>query len=351
MSKLYISEFPNGSSYIGTSEVAILPQTSVVDQVVTISSVSAQSLAFDDDTKAIAVISDIGCSIVIGVNPTATTSRQLLQQGIRYIFGVSPGEKVAVIANRDGDNPSKYDDFLLETGLGMIPGRRRVTALGNNADIDTAPADVAFGLGSALYPWMTSATALEIVSASANDAAAGTGARTVLINGLNATWQEISQIVTLNGVTPVVIPIPLYRINSALIMSTGSGQTNAGDITIRNSGGGTIRSIMPAGIGITRQSQYTVPAGYTLSVNSIVLSINRPTSQRDASISSYIGSPNGFYRMPLELSVDGNTYRHDGLPGIIVPEKTDFGLRCTYVSAINTNLTAAWLGVLSENPI
>lgn len=224
-----------------------------------------------------------------------------------------------------------------------------MTALGSNPEIDTAPADVAYGLGSGLYPWMTGSTSLEIVSASADDASAGTGARTVLVNGLDAAWAEVAQVITLNGITPVAIPTPLYRINSALIMSAGSGRVNAGDIMIRDTGGGTSRSILPAGIGITRQSQFTCPAGYTLSINSLLLSINRPSSARDVAVATFIQSSSGFYRLPVEASVDGNPYRHDGLPGIIVPEKTDFGLRCTYVSAANTNLTAAWLGVLRTN--
>lgn len=237
-------------------------------------------------------------------------------------------------------------DYLMNVGFGLVPGHRRVTALGNNPDVDGVE-DVWTGGGT--YPWMTGATALEIVSDNAADASAGTGARTVLINGLDATWTEVSQVVTLNGTTAVAIPTSLYRIQSALIMSAGSGKVNAGILTIRDSGGGTTRAIIPAGYGITRQSQFTVPLGYTLSVNSIFLSINRVTPAPVATVATFIQSSNGFYRLPLEIGVNGNPYRHDGLPGIILPEKTDFALRCTSVSAQNTDMTAAWLGVMKLN--
>lgn len=82
-------------------------------------------------------------------------------------------------------------DFLIAVGLGQVPGYRRITALGNNPDVDTAgPEDVWSGGG--LYPWMTTATALEIVSDSASDTSAGTGARTVLVNGLDANFVEVA---------------------------------------------------------------------------------------------------------------------------------------------------------------
>lgn len=239
--------------------------------------------------------------------------------------------------------------YELSVGLGLVPGVRRVAALGNNPDVDAGPEDIWSGGG--VYPWMTGATALEIVSDNAADAAAGTGARTVLVNGLDAVWEEVSQTVTLNGLTPVALVTPLYRIQSALIMSAGSGQVNAGNISVRDAGGGTVRALIPVGYGITRQSQFTVPLGYTLSINSTLLCINRPSSIRDATLATFIQSPLGFYRMPVEFSVDGNPYRHDGMPGIIVPEKTDFGIRCTYVSTTNTDITAAWLGVMRLNSL
>lgn len=158
---------------------------------------------------------------------------------------------------------------------------------------------------------------------------------------------------TLDGVTPVAIPTNLFRINSALIMSAGTGKVNAGAITIRDSGGGTTRSVMPIGYGITRKAIYTVPAGFTLSVLSHFVSINRSVGvSRYATLSNFIQSSNGFYRMPLEFSLgDVIPYRHDGNPGIILAEKTDYALRAQFVSSDNTDITAAILGVLKSNTV
>lgn len=168
------------------------------------------------------------------------------------------------------DVHGKGMDFHSAVGLGLVDGVRRVAALGTNADVDqgTLPEDV-WSVGG-VYPWMTVATSLEVLSTSASDAAAGVGARTITIFGLDINYVEINQTITLNGITPVAIPTAIFRINLILIMSAGSSKVNVGDINIRDAGGGTIRGQIPIGYGISKQAIYTVPAEHTLSLNAIL---------------------------------------------------------------------------------
>lgn len=240
-------------------------------------------------------------------------------------------------------------DLNLAIGFGIFTRYARTVALGNNPDIDiaTVPEDVWSGGG--LYPWMTASTALEIVSSDAADSAAGTGARTVSIVGLDAAYEPVTQVVTLNGTTPVPNPIELFRINSAIVATSGSGQVNAGTITIRDAGAGATRTLIALGYGITRQSQFTVRAGYTLQIISMLFNVQRQGTEPGATVATWVRAENGTYRMPLEITVGGNPYRHDGIPGVIVPEKSDFGLRCNAVKSNNTDITAGWLGILRAN--
>lgn len=240
-------------------------------------------------------------------------------------------------------------DALVAIGFDQLPRYARAVALGNNPDIDTATVPEDVWSGGGLYPWMTGATSLEIVSSDVNDTAAGTGARTVLINGLDVNYEPVVQTVTLNGTTAVALSTQLFRINNAIIMTSGSGQVNAGALAIRDAGAGTTRAIIPVGYGITRQSQFTVRAGYTLQVVSMLFNVQRQGTEPGATVSTWTRGSNGTYRMALEITVSTNPYRHDGIPGVIVPEKSDFGLRCTAVRSNNTDLTAAWLGVLRVN--
>lgn len=249
------------------------------------------------------------------------------------------------------------NEFLIRVGFGDVAGYSRVTALGNNPDIDTgtAPEDVWTGGGT--YPWMTGATSLEVLSSSASDTVAGTGARTIRIDGLTTAFTPISQTITLNGTTPVAVPTQLYRINGILVLTAGSTQSNVGVITVRDAGGGTTRgqidvSTTGAGIGISRQSIYTVPAGFTLQIIDQAFSINKATGTSWATLCTWIRSASGVARMPLLISVSSNQpYAQPGMPGIVLSEKTDFCYRCIEVSANNTNVTAGFLGVLRQNGV
>lgn len=241
-------------------------------------------------------------------------------------------------------------DWFTAVGFNQVPNYRRVAALGNNSGIDIGTPEDVWSSGG-IYPFLSAASALEIISSSVNDTAAGTGARTVLINGLDGSYVEISETVTLNGTTPVALTKTYLRINNAFIMSAGSLEVNAGNIDIR-SPASTVRAQIPTGYGITRSSLYTVPAGHTLSELSLFCCINRSGggAVRYATIATLFRNTNGFYRMPLEVSMSSNTpYRHDGNPGIIVAEKTDFLVRCNNVTVNATDITAAWLGVLKKN--
>jgi len=243
-------------------------------------------------------------------------------------------------------------DYFTAVGFSQIPGHSRVSALGNNPDIDVAaPEDVWTGGGT--YPWMPAATSLEIVSGCADDSASGIGARTVLVNTLSGTYAELPQILTMNGTSAVPLPSQGLRINPSFILTAGTNRTNVCDITIRDAGGGATRAVIPAGYGITRQSAYTIPAGKTLSIVSFVFSITRAGgATKSATIATFIQTSANVYRLPLELEIaTGSPYLHPGQPGVVLPEKTDFAFRVTAVTAENTNVTAAWLGVLKTNGV
>lgn len=71
---------------------------------------------------------------------------------------------------------------------------------------------------------------LDLTSSSANDAAAGTGARTVKVYGLDANYKFATETVTLNGQTAVTTTGTFYRVFGIQVITTGTGRKNAGDI-------------------------------------------------------------------------------------------------------------------------
>lgn len=277
------------------------------------------------------------------------------------LYPLHTGEKRRLVDMRDGTHAeqlasssvhAKGMDFYTAVGLGMLsPDVRRVTALGNNPDVDTGTVPEDIWTGGGLYPFMTDATSLELVSSSASDAAAGVGARTVLISGLDANYVEQSSVITLNGTTAVALPVQYFRINQMMVLTAGSSESNVGTLTLRDAGGGTTRGLIPASIGITRQAVFTVPAGHTLSIHSILGSLNRVTGiDKNITIGFSFRSAVGVRRLTLEFSLSSAVpYRHDGIPGIVMAEKTDFSLRTTFSDSNDVDVTGAFLGLLFKN--
>lgn len=244
---------------------------------------------------------------------------------------------------------------------GVFSQTIRIATLGNNPNIDTAtqPEDVWAGaeLGTLngvdhrFIPKPTAALAMEIVSSSANDTAAGTGARTVLVTYLDSTYTSLTTTATMNGTTAVALPGTILRVQSAVVLTNGTpGSNNLGNIQIRAAGGlGATYNYMPIGVGITRSTLYTVPTGMVLDILSMVLSINRADTQnRWATYSLCIQNSAGRLIKGIELSCSSDTpYRHeaDGAPINAIAATNDVWIRCESVSQNSTNTTAAIFGV------
>lgn len=95
----------------------------------------------------------------------------------------------------------------------------------------------------AVFP---TAFALDVTSANAADTAAGTGARTLEIVGLDFDGNPLSDIVTLNGNTIVTTSKAFWRVFGAQCLTFGTGRRNAGNIHIVKTGtGGTYTAGVP----------------------------------------------------------------------------------------------------------
>lgn len=170
--------------------------------------------------------------------------------------------------NASPGSPVPMSDFLYLSAVssGAVTGTSSVFKFGFNPDINGVEETVWDHGGIYAYP--AAAIQMSVSSSSVNDTAAGTGARTVFVAGLDANYNEISETVTLNGQTPVLTSALFLRINRASVVSAGSGETAAGDIYV---GTGVVPAGVPAtvyarirlGDNQTLMAVWTVPSGYT----------------------------------------------------------------------------------------
>ena len=163
-------------------------------------------------------------------------------------------------------------DFYLQVAQGDITGYTNVSKFGSNPNVKSAGYETIWD-GSILYPWATSADTLDVVSTDTDDSSTGTGARTVEIQGLDSSWNILTETVTMNGTTTVTTTNDFLRVFRARVVTAGSTQTNEGTITMNHTTSGDLQaqiSFDTIGVGQTLMACYTIPAGktgYIINVN------------------------------------------------------------------------------------
>lgn len=121
---------------------------------------------------------------------------------------------------------------------------------------------------ASLMVWPTTTAALTVSSGSANDTSAGTGARTVTVTGLDGSFNQITEVISMNGQTAVTTANAYFRVNNLSVTTAGSGGTNAGVIYI---GTGVVTAGKPAtiynsiaiGYSTSASAFTTIPVGQT----------------------------------------------------------------------------------------
>jgi hypothetical protein len=211
--------------------------------------------------------------------------------------------------------------LLFDIAQGKMYDSAAVNIFGFNREIGTAFETIWNDGGTYVYP--SSALAMTIVSSSASDT------MQVLVVGLDASYNEVRQTVTLNGTGSVAIPTALFRINSAIILS-GS---NVGNITIAS--GGVTYGYIEATLGTTQACIYTVPAGYDLYLFRITANSATTNGQKYLFIRNVTRASNGRTLRVSEATFAMSQVNYDRQVPFKIEEKTDFEFEAKSSSSTN----------------
>jgi len=164
---------------------------------------------------------------------------------------------------------SPEEDYFLEVQRGNRTGKSVVHKFGGSASVVATLVPVTI---SNTYNTPTAPVALEFLSSSANDNSAGSGAREIIVQGIQSavTWELSTQTFATNGVTPVAIGswLRIFRwlVSESGTYATPAAGSHAGILTIRVAGGGatwTRIPITPFPVAQSQISVYTIPSGKT----------------------------------------------------------------------------------------
>ena len=248
--------------------------------------------------------------------------------------------------------------MYMESDL-RLPPHGGIIKFGRLEEIDSGDTADVWDYGnvgqSQNYPWPSAAATTTVVSDDVNDTAAGTGARTVHVQGLDANYMELTQIVTMNGTTPVELGTDLIRVHRAWTGEAGAhaNGNNVGNIDIKH--GATIIGRITAGWGQTQMCLYTAPADKTMYICKWVTSAH------------FAGASAGNLHVRLDLRPFGGSWNNKGVVELggqagalydrcfavfmhVLEPKTDLRVRAFSPTDNNTEIAAS-VDLLWRNPV
>ena len=243
-------------------------------------------------------------------------------------------------------------DFEFDVNIGRYPRNAGgvVQSAYQTANTLGTESDVWSGAAAGVnMTWLQAAIKLEVLSADATDSAAGAGARTIFLIGLDANFNQITESVTLNGVTPVATVQSFLRLNRAWVATAGTwGGANAGLITIRGISAGATQGLIPIQAGRLAKSQFTVPAGKKFLMQSVIMASE---ATKPCTFKVYIreaaalAAPFGSKQLGLIYNGIEGAYKNDlhNLPALA--EKIDIWMTAT-PAANNTIVSVEIQGIM-----
>ena len=231
---------------------------------------------------------------------------------------------------------------------GRLPGVAAVQKFGLNPLVGIGTEDVWDGGGT--YVWQDAARSVEVLSSNTNDTAAGSGARTIEIQGLDADYNPLSEIVSLNGITAVDLTSQFLRIFRAKVLTVGSLGTNLGQLTVRVDAAGDTMAIITIGSGQTNMALYTVKAGHTAYIFNIFTSASNNSSSGYYDFEMRMRSLGGPFSVKYNIRQTAamGAFTRDFISPIVAAEKTDIIVIGTS-TANNSRMICGFDMILSRN--
>lgn len=241
-------------------------------------------------------------------------------------------------------------EFYMQVARGLVADHSTMFKFGTNHTIGTGGFEVIWSTGGAYTGFSAAAQTVDVVSTAAADTSAGAGLQTVMLYGLDTDYNELSELVTMNGTSAVTTTASFLRLWRMVSVSTGSGGVNAGIITASQTTSGDVMAEVEIGHGQTQICVWTVPNGKTAYLKSVHYALAGKTSG-NGSGRLVMMAQNGTTNRTLEWSVQGagtSLFNAPFDPPMAIPQKTDL---CIEGDASTTGLefSGAMIFIVVDN--
>jgi len=209
-----------------------------------------------------------------------------------------------------------YYPYFLQVSRGLVAGHKRIFKFGYNEEIQDVEETI-WDVGG-LYAYPSSAVTMTATSSSgATDENVQ-----VTMQGVDASYNELSETVTLNASGTATTTGSFLRVNRAFV---ASGTASAGNITIAN--GGTTYAYVSTLHQQTLMAIWTVPAGYTGYLFQVDTTAFTVQNNKVATIRMITRELNGVFRTQQKFDLFQASYHQDIVCPQPILEKTDIEFR------------------------
>jgi len=224
--------------------------------------------------------------------------------------------------NIQNTQPSLPFNFGISVNRGFVKGFSSINKFAYNPTVGTSFELISVASANITYP--TTAGAVTVVSSSTDDDSAGTGARTVKIEGLDANYEIQSETVTMDGTTNVVTTNTYIRLFRMTVITAGSGGKNAGNITATIGGNEQVR-ISSSYENQSLVGAYTIPANKRGHITKITFSAGKDNKAGMGAL--FVRPENEVFQTKQVVELYRNNVTIEFPAPLLVGEKTDIEIR------------------------
>ena len=225
----------------------------------------------------------------------------------------------------------KTEPFELQVVRNQVENHKTVFKFGFNPDVNGTEETI-WDVGG-IYAYPGSAVAMTVTT-DAGTPANDNGVQ-VLVSGLDADYNEVSEEVTLAGSGTATTTQTFLRVNRAYV--SGS-QAPTGNLNITN--GGTTYARITLGENQTLMALWTVPAGYTAFLDHVNIATGTTNANQYVTAQIVQRQLGGVFRVMMKQTLgSGGVADFIIRYPISVPEKTDLEVRA--ISSGSNNLISA----------
>jgi hypothetical protein len=222
----------------------------------------------------------------------------------------------------DGSNSVQSLPFYLAVQQGKVAGYSMVNKFGYNSSIGSGAFETIWETGGQLI-FQTTAQTVNVVSDNVNDDVAGTGARTLRIQGLDSSFDLVEETVDMDGTTTVTTTQTFLRVFRMSVETAGTSENNEGDITATYSSTTDTAATITAGNGQTLMTVYTIPNGYTGYLLSLNISSGKDQELQAKVITRDTTVTNAAFQTKQFLDIRGGLTTINLNAVTVITEKTD----------------------------